>query len=144
MNIDVKEFIEKNIELIEEYNFKSLYSKWYNKEAYGGIVSDEPRVDELNEILYETKIATLSDTFEARKEVIVEDLQVVIQEWINDIDFWTGSPNYLPVNYILERKLASTLGLDLDVIKELIYEVATSLGLRHHKSGLDDGYYINR
>ena len=144
MNIDVKEFIEKNISIIENRDFKKLYNRWYTYEAYGGWKSDEPRVDELNDVLYEANIVSLSDTFEVRKDVITEDLKVVIQEWINDIDFWTGSPNYLPVVYILDTKLASTLGLDLDVIKQLIDDVATSFGLRHHKSGKDDGYYLNR
>lgn len=45
MHADVKEFIEENIEYIEEYNWEQVFLNWYN-DAYGGLEQDKSRIAE--------------------------------------------------------------------------------------------------
>ena len=143
MDADVKEFIEENIEYIEEYNWEQVFMNWY-QDAYGGIEQDKSRIDELNDALWEAGITNLKETGNARKSVMTKVIDTIIENWIylNEQGFWNGSYNYLNSLWIIEVELASDLGLDKDVIKQIIHNVAMSKGFTKYKN--EDAYYLKR
>lgn len=143
MDADVKQFIEKNINYIESYNWEMVFQNWYN-DAYGGIQQDQIRIDELNNVLWETGIANLKQTLDARKAVMTKVIDEIIDYWIdeNERGTWDGSYNYLNSLWIIDVQLASDLGLYRDVIKQLIYDIAMSKGFTKYKN--EDAYYLKR
>lgn len=143
MDADVKEFIEQNIEYIEDYNWEKVFLNWYNS-AYGGIQQDQSRIDELNDALWEAGITDLKSTGNARKAVMTKVIDEIIEDWIyqNEQGFWNGSYNYLNSLWIIDVALASDLGLDRDVIKQLIQDVAMSKDFTKYKNA--DAYYLKR
>ena len=143
MDADVKQFIEENINYIEEYNWEMVFQNWYN-DAYGGMQQDQIRIDELNDTLWEANIASLIQTLDARKAVMTEVINEIIDYWTdeNERGTWNGSYNYLNSLWIIDVQLASGLGLDRDVINQLIYDVAMSKGFTKYKN--QDAYYLKR
>lgn len=143
MNADVKQFIEENINYIEEYNWEMVFQNWYNN-AYGGVQQDQRRIDELNDTLWEANIASLIQTLDARKAVMTKVIDEIIDYWTseNERGVWDGSYNYLNSLWIIDDQLASDLGLDRDVINQLIYDVAMSKGFTKYKN--QDAYFLRR
>ena len=143
MYADVKEFIEENIKLIEESRWEDFYMIWY-EEAYGGVQQDSRRIDELNDVLWEAGITDLKSTGNARKSVMTKVIDVIIDDWIflNETGQWNGSYNYLNSLWIIDLQLASGLGLDIETIKQLIYDVAMSKGFTKYKN--QDAYFLRR
>ena len=143
MDADVKQFIEENINYIEENNWEQVFLNWY-EDAYGGLEQDKSRINELNDALWEAGITNLKETENARKAVMTRVLEVIIDDWIwqNETFVWNGSYNYLNSLWIIDVQLASDLGLDRDVINQLIYDVAMSKGFTKYKN--QDAYYLKR
>lgn len=141
MNYDVKKFIEDNIDLIDTENFYELYRSWYN-DAFGYIEDDNLRIDELHDVLYTANITSLKDTNEIRKTVLHEEIDRIIQDWIDNIDMWIGSSNWIGFHYIMNDALASWLGLDMSVVKEIVTDVAISKNLV--ADGGNTGWYLKR
>ena len=143
MDVDVKQFIEENIDLIEQENWQALYEAWYN-DAYGGIQQDSVRIDELNDALWGAGVTNLKATVDARKSVMTKVIDEIIDDWIyeNETGLWNGSYNFLNPMWIIDVKLASDLGLDRDVIKQLIHDVTVSKDFT--KYAKQDAYYLKR
>ena len=143
MDADVKQFIENNITYIEEYDWEKVFLNWYNA-AYGGLEQDKERIDELNDALWEAGITNLKETWDARKSVMTKVIDEIIEDWIwqNETGLWNGSYNYLNSLWIIDVQLASDLGLDRDIIKQLIDNVAISKGFTKYKN--EDAYYLKR
>ena len=143
MDADVKEFIEDNIRLIEEGRWEDFYMSWYN-DAYGSLEQDAARIDELNDTLWEAGVTDLKQTFNARKSVMTKVIDTIIEDWIfqNETGIWNGSYNYLNALWIIDVQLASDLGLDNDVIKKLIRNVAMSKDFTKYSN--QDAYYLKR
>lgn len=120
-----KTFIETNIELIEDKDWLTLFQGWYD-EAYGEIDEDEVRFDDLMETLYEAGVSSLKETFEVRKAIIRKEVETIIQDWVDE---WLGSANWLGMGYIIHDKLSSHLGLDYDIVKDIVKEVAVNKDL---------------
>ena len=82
MNSNVKEFIEQNIELIEEHNWTALFDKWYTKYVMFDHDIDALQLRELFDILQE--IGILPDEHRAaREELIIK----YFNEYIDDSIF---------------------------------------------------------
>ena len=141
MRRTTKTFIEENIDLIEDKDWITFYQHWYD-DAYGEIENDESRVDDLNDALYEAGVGSLKETFEARKQIIRKEVESIIQYWIDNIDEWTGSYNWVGMQYITHTKLCSHLGLDYDVVKDIVKEVAISKDLVPDKHS--EGFRLRR
>ena len=141
MRGNTKTFIEENIELIEQQDWLTLYQRWYD-EAYGSIKTDEARVDDFNDTLYEANVATLKETSEARKQIIRKEVETIIQDWIDNISDWTGTPGWIGMEWITRTKLYSHLGLDISVVKEIVKEVAVNKDLIPDKH--DEGFRMRR
>ena len=143
MDADVKEFIEDNIRLIEESRWEDFYMLWYN-DAYGGLEQDTARIDELNDTLWEAGVTDLKQTSNARKSVMTKIIDTIIEDWIfmNETGQWNGSYNFLNPLWIIKVQLASGLGLDIDIIKQLIHDVAISKDFTKYKN--KDTYYLKR
>ena len=71
-------------------------------------------------------------------------IEEIIDDWIyeNETGLWNGSYNYLNSLWIIDVQLASDLGLDIDVIKELIHNVAMSKDFTKYSN--QDAYYLKR
>ena len=136
-----KTFIETNIDLIEQQDWLTLFQGWYDI-AYGEVDTDAVRFDDLMETLYEAGVSSLKETLEARKQVIRKDVELIIQDWIDDIDDWKGSPGWIGMRYITHDQMRSHLGLDISVIKDIIKDVAISKDLIPDKH--DEGFRMRR
>ena len=128
MRGNTKTFIETNIELIEQQDWLTLFQGWYDI-AYGEIDSDEVRFDDLMETLYEAGVSSLKETFEARKQIILKEVETIIQDWIGNIDDWTGSPGWIGMYYITHECLRSHLGLDIRVVRDIVVDTAINKNL---------------
>ena len=136
-----KTFIETNIELIEDKDWLTLFQGWYDV-AYGSIETDGVRFDDLMGTLYEAGVSSLRETLEVRKQIIRKEVEDIIQRWIDNIDDWTGSPGWIGMYYITNECLRSHLGLSVNVITDIIKDVAISKDLipdRH-----DEGFRMKR
>ena len=136
-----KTFIETNIDLIEQQDWLTLFQGWYDI-AYGEVDTDAVRFDDLMETLYEAGVSSLKETLEARKQVIRKDVELIIQDWIDNIDDWTGAPGWIGMRYITHDQLRSYLGLDISVIKDIIKDVAISKDLVPDRYG--EGFRMRR
>lgn len=146
MNYHVKEFIENNIELIEQKDFYHLYSNWYNNAIQ--FMEDQPLIDELNDILYETGITNSVTTYDAKKQVLSEALMKIFTEWVASAvvfavdDYWGKSPYFVERRYIADY-LNSDLGLDLQAhIYPIMDDIAETQGLIIDNKS--DGYRLGR
>lgn len=135
MRGNTKTFIETNIELIEQQDWLTLFQGWYDT-AYGELDSDEVRFDDLLDTLYEAGVISLKETFEARKQIIYKEVDLIIQDWIDNLDDWTGSPGWIGIYYITDQ-LHSHLGLDIDVVKEVVKTVASNKNLIYNADGFE-------
>lgn len=136
-----KTFIETNIDLIENKDWATLFQGWYDI-AYGEIDSDEVRFDDLTDTLYEAGVTNLKETFEARKQVIRKEVEIIIQDWIDNLDGWRGSPGWIGMYYITNDCLRSHLGLDISVVKDIVTSVAINMNLIPDTH--DDGFRLRR
>ena len=124
-----KTFIETNIDLIEQQDWLTLFQGWYDV-AYGEVDTDEVRFDDLMETLCEASVIPFRGvTLEARKQIIRKEVETIIQDWIDNLDDWAGSPGWIGMRYITHDQLRSHLGLDISVVKEIVKEVAVNKGL---------------
>lgn len=123
-----KNFIETNIDLIENKDWLTLFQGWYDS-AYGELDSDGVRFDDLNHTLYEADVCSYSETEEIRKQIIYKEVEEIIQRWIDDIDNWTGSPGWIGMYYITNECLRSYLGLSTSTIRNIVKDVAISKDL---------------
>ena len=128
MRGNTKTFIETNIELIEQQDWLTLFQGWYDI-AYGEIDSDEVRFDDLMETLYEAGVSSLEETSEVRKQIIRKEVETIIQDWIDNIDDWTGSPGWIGMYYITHECLRSHLGLDIRVVRDIVVDTAINKNL---------------
>ena len=128
MRGNTKTFIETNIELIEQQDWLTLFQGWYDI-AYGEIDSDEVRFDDLMETLYEAGVSSLEETSEVRKQIIRKEVETIIQDWIGNIDDWTGSPGWIGMYYITHECLRSHLGLDIRVVRDIVVDTAINKNL---------------
>lgn len=136
-----KAFIETNINLIENRDWLTLFQGWYDI-AYGEIDTDEVRFDDLMDTLYEAGVGSLKETFEARKQIIRKEVETIIQDWIDNIDAWTGSHSWIGMRYITHDRLCSHLGLDYGIVKEIVKDVAISNNLVPDKHS--EGFRLRR
>ena len=124
-----KTFIETNIDLIEQQDWLTLFQGWYDV-AYGEVDTDEVRFDDLMETLYKAGVIPFRGvTLEARKQIIRKEVDLNIQDWIDNLIDWAGSPGRIGMRYITHHQLRSHLGLDISVVKEIVKEVAVNKGL---------------
>ena len=82
MNQNVKEFIEQNIDLIEEHNWIALFDKWYTKYVMFDHTIDDLQLRELFDILQEIGILP-HEHRAAREELIIK----YFNEYIDDSIF---------------------------------------------------------
>lgn len=124
-----KTFIETNIDLIEQQDWLTLFQGWYDI-AYGDVDTDEVRFDDLMETLCEAGVIPFRGiTLEVRKQIIRKEVETIIQDWIDNIDDWTGSPGWIGMYYITHECLRSHLGLDISVVRDIVVDTAVNKNL---------------
>lgn len=129
MTETTKTFIETNIDLIENEDWLTLFQGWYDI-AYGEVDTDEARFDDLMETLSEAGVIPFRGvTFEVRKQIIHKEVESIIQDWIDNIDDWTGSPAWIGMYYITHECLRSHLGLDIRVVRDIVVDTAVNKNL---------------
>lgn len=124
-----KTFIETNIDLIEQQDWLTLFQGWYDI-AYGSIDTDEARFDDLMATLCEAGVIPFRGiTLEVRKQIIRKEVETIIQDWIDNLDNWTGSPRWIGMYYITHECLRSHLGLDISVVRDIVVDTAVNKNL---------------
>lgn len=136
-----KTFIETNINLIENKDWSTLYQGWYDI-AYGEIDTDQVRIDDLNTTLYEAGVCTEEETLETRKQIIRKEVETIIQDWIDNIDSWKGSPYWIGIYYVTYECLRSHLDLTNNTVEEIVRDVAINKGLVPDR--LQTGFTLRR
>ena len=105
MNQNVKEFIEQNIDLIEEHNWTALFDTWYTRYyMFDKIAADDFQLLELFAILQEIGILP-NEHRTAREELLIKYFNEYIDESIfenaktitavgaiNSLHSWLGMP----------------------------------------------------
>ena len=131
MNQNVKEFIEQNIDLIEQKDWTNLFDKWYTKYYMFDKTVDNTQIIELFDILQEIGI-TLYEHELARRELIKR----YFNEYIEDKIF-TNEKTITGTSAILS--LHSWLGVEMMVLKILFTDLCDQRGfteLPHSKEGM--------
>lgn len=136
-----KTFIETNINLIENKDWLTFYQGWYDV-AYGEVDTDQVRIDDLNTTLYQAGVCTEEETLETRKQIIRKEVETIIQDWIDNIDSWRGSPNWIGIYYVTYGCLRSHLDLTNSTVEEIVKDVAINKGLVPDQ--LQTGFILRR
>lgn len=126
----IKEFVELNIEKIENNKWFLLFSNWYY--APSKEFPDTQEWNELIDVLQHVDKNILETTKDQRKSVII----MVTRDTIDDIkrnqDMWTMGKQ-ITLKFLL-ADLYSTLGLSADEIIDCINQAAEAEGLKFNSA----------
>lgn len=99
MTDHVKNFIEENIEFIEEEDWRGVFLSWYLHFGLGDNIKDLKYINELFDILQTVYPNVQVDSYDDRMEIIVDNFVDYIHMKENDADAvkvtWTGAHDYL-------------------------------------------------
>lgn len=129
----VKRFIEDNITLIEQRRWKEFYRRWYDLGYWKGD-EDEVLIRDLQGALYYSGVTDVVETIEPRKQVIYEVVDDYIKNLITS-PVWQEHPDRINKHSILQLWLTSHLCLSIDVLNDIITEVAIKNGLTPEANG---------
>ena len=125
----IKNFVETNIEKIENNKWFLLFSSWYYEPSKE--FPDTQDWNELIDVLQHVDKNILETTKDQRESVII----MVTRDTIDDIkrnqDMWSGKQ--ITLNFLL-ADLYSTLGLSADEIIECINQAAEAEGLKFNSA----------
>ena len=120
MNIDVKEFIEQNIDLIENADYYNLFNKWY-LQAEASYYQDGLAFREFYNTLDEANIfSCYEDSANVRKSVLKNHIDVALREY---------EAKGLPGIHItsVAEKLGSYLGFSEHEVEGIIEEYVNGM-----------------
>lgn len=124
MNLNVKEFIEDTIDLIESEDWLQLFTLWYAKYSMFDVNQDRLQLTELFNTLSEAGLGDIkAQSYEARKQIIVEH----IIDYIDDLTF--DGEEYINMVGCL-NSLGSRLCLGLIELKQIFIDTCESRGLK--------------
>lgn len=120
MNIDVKEFIEQNIDLIESADYYNLFNKWY-LQAEASYYQDGLAFREFYSTLDEAGIfSCYEDSANVRKSVLEDHIDVALREYESK-----GLPG-IHITSVAE-KLGSYLGFAQHEVEKIIEEYVVGI-----------------
>ena len=116
----VKEFIEKNIDLIESQDWKQVFYNWYNEAEQ--IWPDVNEVDEMLNIL-----TSVNADLTARESVLTDEIVKILTK---EQKKHKGMSHPRHIKHFPYR-LHSHLGYTYEEVLELIKKVGISMGLKY-------------
>lgn len=126
----IKEFVETNIENIENNKWFLLFMNWYNNPHKE--FPDTNEWDQLIEVLQHIDKNILETTKTYREAVIITITRDTIDEIKRNQDMWVGGKQ-ITLNFLL-MDLYSTLGLSLDEIIDCINQAAEAESLKFNSA----------
>ena len=135
MNNNVKQFIEKHINLIEEEDWKTLFNKWYTTWYMFDTVADDLQLRELFDVLQSADI--LPNKHEsARKFLITKEMNNYIDDMIfeaQDSVRFVGATN----------NLHSRLGFNLIELKEMFIDLCKRRNFRSADTQYNTRFWLS-
>lgn len=129
MNLNVKEFIEDTIDLIESEDWLQLFTLWYDKYSMFNVNEDQLQLTEFFNTLSEAGLGDIkSRSYDARKQIIIEH----IEDYIDELTF--ESEKYITTAGCV-NSLKSRLGFGLLELKQIFIDTCESRGLKATGSG---------
>ena len=128
----IKEFIETNIENIENNKWFLLFMNWYNNPRKE--FPDTEEWNELIEVLQHIDTNILETTKSHREGVIITITRGTIDDIKRNQDMWTRGKQ-ITLNFLL-MDLYSTLGLTKQEILQCINQAAQAEGLKYNNVGI--------
>ena len=125
----IKEFVETNIENIENNKWFLLFMNWYNNPHKE--FPDTNEWNELIQVLQHIDKNILETTKTQREGVIITITRATIDDIKRNQDMWAGKQ--ITLNFLL-MDLYSTLGLSADEIIDCINEAAKAEGLKFNSA----------
>lgn len=131
----VKQFIEKNIDLIESKNWFEFFLTWERESEK--IWPDINEVVELNDVLEYSGVATREETKQARCDVITKVAQENIEKILNNKEHW--STDFIQLSHV-RNDLSSELDLKAqpDLLPAIV-KAFNNVGLTEYKATADFG-----
>ena len=126
----IKEFVETNIETIENNMWFLLFMNWYNNPHKE--FPDTNEWNELIEVLQHIDKNILETTKNHREGVIITITRGTIDEIKRNQDMWAAGKQ-ITLNFLL-MDLYSTLGLSSDEIIDCINQAAEAEGLEFNSA----------
>lgn len=126
----IKEFVETNIENIENNKWFLLFMNWYNNPHKE--FPDTNEWNELVEVLQHIDKNILETTKTYREAVIITITRNTIDDIKRNQDMWTRGKE-ITLNFLL-ADLYSTLGLSVDEIIDCINQAAEAEGLEFNST----------
>lgn len=131
MTQHVQNFIEKNIQLIENNEWEHVFLRWYN--TAGDIWPDDEEFKEFISVLLDSGVDPVLDDIYS---VLYDEIEYMMtQERTSGL----GGIHYVSVFGII-NKLDSKLGYDEQSIKKIIDDIATKYGMKY--TDLYGGGYV--
>lgn len=134
MNQNVKEFIEQNIDLIDQHDWPAVFNKWYTKYYMFDKTADNLQLRELFDVLQE--IGILPHEHQSAREDLITD-------YLNDYVDESIFENVQTITVIgAINSLHSWLGVSLIRLKEQFVDVCTQREFEEHPSSTNGGRFI--
>ena len=134
MNQNVKEFIEQNIDLIDQHDWPAVFNKWYTKYYMFDKTADNLQLRELFDVLQEIEILPY-DHQEAREDLITDYINDYIDESI-----FENAQTITSVGAI--NSLHSWLGISLIGLKAQFVDLCTQRGFKVDPFSNNGGRFI--
>ena len=125
----IKEFVETNIEFIEDNMWFVLFMNWYNNPHKE--FPDTNEWNELIEVLKHVDKNILETTKTYRESVIITITRNTIDDIKRNQNMWAGK--HITLNFLL-MDLYSTLGLSEDEVIDCINQAAEVEGLKFNSA----------
>ena len=125
MNSFIKNFIENNINLIEDNEWEHVFLNWYNLAE--DIWPDDDVFEEFVTILKDVGVSPDLNEIES---VLYDEIQWLFQNWMKDKRFEVEGMRHIGCASISDA-LHSHLGYSYSEVKDIIRKVAESLNLTY-------------
>lgn len=134
MNQNVKEFIEQNIDLIDQHDWPAVFNKWYTKYYMFDKTADNLQLRELFDVLQEIGILP-HEHQEAREDLITDYFNDYI-----DNSIFENAQTVTAVGAI--NSLHSCLGVSLIALKAHFVDMCRQRGFKVDPYSTNGGRFI--
>lgn len=135
MTDTVKEFIEDNIDAIEEQDWDEVIEQWYSNASSNFVYNDDD-FNELSQVMSTAGIDFMQETLKARTEFMKNLFSQVLHEELEGMT-WRGS------NEIKKSDILMTLDSDLGFIREDLEPILDDVAENEYNLEVDfTCYYV--
>ena len=135
MTDTVKEFIEDNIDAIEEKDWDEVIEQWYSNASSNFVYNDDD-FNELSQVMSAAGIDFMQETLKARTEFMKNLFSQILHEELEGMT-WRGS------NEIKKSDILMTLDSDLGFIREDLEPILDDVAENEYNLEVDfTCYYV--